>query len=128
VARITEIPRSPSRAAALLVGIILVADLPGVIASFASATAGELGFLVVVAPVTYVLGLFFVYRLWRRPSRTILMVFLVVWLLPLIASVMGGGLDSGTIVPVALDMVAAVLAALAWNEPRVVGVVGRSHP
>lgn len=115
-----EILRSPSKAAAALIAFILVIDLPATISTLAQATPGELGILAVIAPVTYLLGLYFIARLWRRPTRTIVLVFLVVWLLPLIATTMGGGLDSGTIVPVALNLAAAVLAAMAWNEPRVV--------
>jgi hypothetical protein len=122
-----EILRSPSKAAAALVGFILVIDLPVTISTLAQATPGELGFLAVIAPVTYLLGIYFIVRLWRRPTRTIVMVFLIVWLLPLIATTMGGGLDSGTIVPVALDLAAAVLAAVAWNEPRVVADAQRSR-
>jgi hypothetical protein len=119
--------RSPSRAAAALVAFVLLVDLPGTISSLAAATPGELGILAVIAPVTYLLGLYFIVRLWRRPTRTIVMVFLIVWLLPLIATTMGGGLDSGTIIPVALNLAAAVLAAVAWNEPRVVADAQRSR-
>ena len=117
--RAREIVRSPSKAAAALVGFILL---------LLEATPGELGLLIVIAPVTYLLGLYFIARLWRRPTRTVVMVFLVVWLLPLIATVMGGGLDSGTILPVVLDLATAVLAAMAWREPRVVANAQGSRP
>ncbi len=112
---------SPSRMAALIVAIVLALDLPGTIGAILGARPAELAILVVVAPVTLVIGLFFIYRLWRRPTRTIIAVFLVVWVTPTVASIVGGGLQPGAFVPLALDIAAAVLAAVALNEPRTIG-------
>jgi hypothetical protein len=106
--------------AALVVAVLLVFDVPGTIGEALGATQAELAILVVVAPVTFVLGLYFIYRLWRRPTRTIIAVFLVVWVTPAVATIIGGGLQPGAFVPLALDILAAVLAAVALTEPRTV--------
>lgn len=109
---------SPSRMAALAVALSLVLNVPGTIAQAIDATQAELAVLVVVAPVTFVMGLYFIYRLWRRPTRTIIAVFLVIWIAPVLATIVGGGLQPGAILPLGLDIGAALLAAFALSEPR----------
>jgi hypothetical protein len=117
---VQAILHSPSRMAALVVALVIILDIPSTIALAAGASQAQLAILVVVAPVTFLLGLFFVYRLWRRPTRTIIAVFLVVWVTPAVATIVGGGLEPGAIIPLGLDILAAVLAALALTEPRTI--------
>jgi hypothetical protein len=112
--------RSPSRLAAAVIAALLVLNLPGTIDLATHASQAELAILVVVAPVTFGLGIFFVWRLWRRPTRMVIFIFLVVWVAPTVTTILGGGLQPGAFVPLVLDILAAVLAAFALGEARTV--------
>lgn len=122
--RLRGLLRSPSRLAAVVIAAVLALDLPGTIGAMGAATQAELAVLVVVAPVVFGFGLYFIYRLWRRPTRTVIAVFLVVWVTPAVATIVGGGLRPGAFIPLALDVAAAILAAFALTEPRTLSASG----